>query len=443
MSFRGELLLLDLDSGAVVSALADEREVREVAWRTWREGRVLDLALAPSDDWELDRDAFTLGYDAVVERTDWSVVGESTISGREMDGPLRENAWRGSERAARRGVARLCVRAGAVWSPRRSVGAVEQLRDGRVLAALDGVQLELWRESGERAWAVTDVGAVGGQRIDVGPDEAWAWATESVRRDRPAVPGEGAVRYSLRDGRPLERLDVGFPAIRITRSDGSLALRDASRESVSSQLVLFSPGPGSTEAGRVELSGFELYSLDLSVRHATAFYVVQNEGDRHHPDPWVAVVESDADGQAPAVRSLFRFVWVTDARDVPLYGGPAVELNDATGPAIVHAVTLRGPVPRAFVARRRLHDGSPSWVAPVEHPVAALESDSEQGIVYAGLVSGDVVAFDAGTGYPRWQQRLTVHGHLVVPLSLSCALPGRLLVGTADGRILDCSTTAA
>ncbi|MEV4498076.1 hypothetical protein AB0J84_20595 [Micromonospora arborensis] len=421
--------------------------MREVAWRTWREGRVLDLALAPSDDWELDRDAFTLGYDAVVERTDWSVVGESTISGRELDGPLRENAWRGSERAARRGVARLCVRAGAVWSPRRSVGAVEQLRDGRVLAALDGVQLELWRESGERAWAVTDVGAVGGQRIDVGPDEAWAWATESVRRDRPAVPGEGAVRYSVRDGRPLERLDVGFPAVLMTRSDGSIALRDVRMGLASSQLVLFPPGPGSTEAGRVELSGFEPYSLDLPVRHATAFYLMQNEGDRHHPDPWIAVVESGADGQAATVRRLFRFAWDTVAQDVtrdaPFYSGPAVELNDATGPALVHAVTLRGPLPRAFLARRRLPDGSPNWVAPVEHPVAAVESDTEGGTVYAGLVSGDVVAFDARTGFPRWQRRLAVHGHPVVPLSLSCALPGRLLVGTADGRILDCSTTAA
>ncbi|MGW3243667.1 hypothetical protein [Streptomyces sp. NPDC001070] len=56
--------------------------------------------------------------------------------------------------------------------------------------------------------------------------------------------------------------------------------------------------------------------------------------------------------------------------------------------------------------------------------------------------SGEVVALDARTGRPRRRHRLRVDGQVVVPLSLTSAGAGRLLVGTVDGRVLDCAATA-
>ncbi|WP_329138640.1 hypothetical protein OG552_31245 [Streptomyces sp. NBC_01476] len=102
-------------SGDVGSALAEEREVRSVGWRGWRDGRVLDLALGPCTDEELRSEAYTVGYDAMVEREDWLSVGPGGITRGELDGPMRFNARRTADRAARRGVRRLCAQAGAVW----------------------------------------------------------------------------------------------------------------------------------------------------------------------------------------------------------------------------------------------------------------------------------------------------------------------------------------
>jgi hypothetical protein len=106
MIFYGELLLIHLDSGSVVSALGESREVRTVVWRSWRHGRVLDLGLAPYTDDELRMEAHTVGFDAVVERADWLSVAPGSIEERELDGPMRENARTETEETAMEAVQR-------------------------------------------------------------------------------------------------------------------------------------------------------------------------------------------------------------------------------------------------------------------------------------------------------------------------------------------------
>ena len=120
MFFYGELLLIHLETGTVVSALSSAREVRTVVWRSWRHGRVLDLGLAEVSDDELGREAQTVGIDAVVEREDWRAVEPGSIERSELDGPLRENARTKTEETATKTVQRWCAEADAAWEPRRN-----------------------------------------------------------------------------------------------------------------------------------------------------------------------------------------------------------------------------------------------------------------------------------------------------------------------------------
>ncbi|MGW4234348.1 hypothetical protein ACWEF9_34635 [Streptomyces sp. NPDC004980] len=46
-------------------------------------------------------------------------------------------------------------------------------------------------------------------------------------------------------------------------------------------------------------------------------------------------------------------------------------------------------------------------------------------------------------GSTRWRRILEVCGRPVVPLSLALMGPDRLVIGTVDGRILDCSITGS
>ena len=52
----------------------------------------------------------------------------------------------------------------------------------------------------------------------------------------------------------------------------------------------------------------------------------------------------------------------------------------------------------------------------------------------------EIVGLDLRDGYVRWRRHLTVAGVAVVATALTVTEPGRLLIGTTDGRLLDCST---
>jgi YD repeat-containing protein len=449
-SFNGELLLLDLHSGKAVSALEPRYEVRSVKWRTWRDGRVLDLALAPAGDDELGREAHSVGYDAMVEREDWSAVGPHEIGFGELYGPMRPNLPPGRAEDARKALRRLSAAAGTAWSPRGAVWAVEQLPDGRVLAALDGVRLESWGARGAREWAVPDQATEGGKQIHLAAARDSAWVTVPGRKRWTGswwsqLPWH-VVRFSLRDGKLLDTLDVPFPGTLSARSDGRLALRGVGtvRRGDSAEAVFYSPGPEHREEGRVSLGLFSAAFQSFPLRRASAFYFLQGADDpllfnASSLDTWVVGVEPATGGQPAVVRRLFRFPW-DPALSGPLYSGPGVEVADAGGRALVHSAALPERSGEGFVVRRRLPDGSASWVFPTEGRVTAMEWDGAGATVFVTDTSGGLVALDAASGRARWRERLRVAGRPTVGLSLASSGPGRLVIGTVDGRVLDCVT---
>ncbi|MFF7456751.1 PQQ-binding-like beta-propeller repeat protein [Kitasatospora sp. NPDC008115] len=375
--YEGELLIVDLESGTAVLVLEDHREVRRVHWR--EDGRALELVVAPPDD-RADARPQTHGFAPIIERDDWRRIAPRSISYKELRGPRVKAARRpeGAKQAARETLTALADAHGVTWSPRRQVRAVEALDDGRVLATLEGTKLESRLPSGEVAWSVPDLD--GGREIHVSPDDQTsAWVN-------------------------LPR--VGWAEVPSTIERISLA-------------------DGSTLDGPQPVGCHELANVHFAVRRSPELLLLQSG--------WVATVDpAKRDGDEPEVRRLFPL----DA------DGPAVRVagSDGTGNALVHAGEVHGaggPTPApAFVARQRFPDGVLQWTFPADHPVTALDSDGET--VFAALLSGEVIALDAADGTLRWRTRLMVDGAPTVALSLTAPAPGRLLLGTVDGRILLC-----
>ncbi|MEV6978523.1 hypothetical protein [Kitasatospora sp. NPDC093806] len=430
--YEGELLLVDLESGATVSALEYPREVRRVDWR--EDGRALRLALAPHDD-EDDESPETHGFAVTVERDDWRAVADRTVLSTEQVGPRVEAPHRpdGVKEAARELLTALAAEQGIAWHPRRRVWAVEELSDGRVLAALEGVKLESRLPSGELEWSVPDPD--GGCELSVAPDQRSAWV--NLARTARWIPGSGWVdapgaveRLSLADGATLAVAEVAHPVTLTAATDGRIALRDTRNDRPKTPTVLLAPERPQS-AGPV-LGGYDARNNWFGVRRSPELLFLQGKKKKYWKDKWVVAVDPEGDGRGE-VRRLFPLAWDTD-RAGHLFGGPAVRLDGA----LVHAGQVHhgsGLQPgHAFIVRRRFPDGLPQWVFTGDHLVTALDTDGTT--VFAALTSGEILALDAADGTQRWRTRLTVDGIPTVALSLTVPGPGRLLLGTVDGRIL-------
>ncbi len=445
--FEGELLLVDLANGSVVSALEHRREVRRVRWRG--DGIALELVVAPPDE-DSAKKPFTHGFAAVVEREDWHCVPDRGIASRELAGPRVKAGPRpdDAEEAAREMVTALGDAREKWWSLRRQVRAVEALADGRVLAALEGTKLESWLPSGGFEWSVPDPD--GARQLYVCPGQESAWVNVARPSRLIGSRWEDArstvERLSLTGGSTLDTAEVAFPAVLTADLDGRIALRDTRQDEPKSPIVLFAPD-GRESAG-VVLGGYDSVNHYFPVRYSPELLFLQGRKNKYWKDKWIVSVVPPADGGEPEIRRLLPLEW--DAgRHGHLYGGPAVHLAgngdiSGGGGALVHAGEVhdsRGRQPEhVFIVRRRLPDGAPQWLFTTDHPVTALDTDGD--ILLAALTSGEVVALDAADGTLRWSTRLEVDGIPTVPLSLAVAGPRRLLLGTADGRILVCETAA-
>ncbi|MGW4895876.1 outer membrane protein assembly factor BamB family protein [Kitasatospora sp. NPDC004240] len=452
--FEGELLLVDLTDGQVVSALRHGREVRRVRWR--EDGRTLELRLSPYDD--QTEDAFTHDFAALVERDDWLAVADRELRCEELTGPRAETERRdhGPRPAVREALGTLCAERGTSWSLRRQVRAVEALADGRVLAALEGTALECRLPSGEPEWARSDPD--GAHQLSLCPDLRSVWvnvARPSRWRDGKGwkdVPGT-VERLSLADGSTLDTVEVGYPAALTASLDGRIALRDTRFERSRPATLLV--GPDGARAARVVVGGYDGRNQYFPVRRSPELLLLQGKKKKHWKDKWVVAVDPPEDGGdgEPVIRRLFPLEWDAE-RGRHLFGGPALRLTDAevragtgggTGGALVHAGAVHdghGLQPGGvFIVRRRFPDGAPQWEFTGDHPVTALDTDGTT--VYATLTSGELLALDAADGTPRWRTRLRVNGIPTTGLSLAVAGAGRLVVGTMDGRILLCGTASS
>ncbi|MFE2296702.1 PQQ-binding-like beta-propeller repeat protein [Streptomyces sp. NPDC059445] len=423
-AFEGELLLLHLESGTVVSALPFAREVLEVAWRGERE---LCLVLAPLHD-DDNPDAHEQGHTVVVSRDDWSAVGRRTVEREELVAPARPVARADHRAETRRLLADLAAAGGREWSPRRRVWAVESGKDGRVLAALDGVLAESWPPTGERDWAVED--EEGGRQLVPASDGASVWTNAERRlawrdgrwgRDAPRI-----ARVAVGTGEVLETLGLDGSGV-LVAGGGRMVVRPTDRGRKDPERLTLLDLDARAEGP--EVGGFDLINHAFPVRHASGPYVlVGTRPDASYKDKWVVAV--GADGTA---RRLFPHSW--DPREHH-FGGPAAEI----GRSLVYAGAVHdwaGPQPGgAYVVRRSL-DGAVRWQHRMDHPATALDVDEDT--VYVACNSGALTALDAEGGTVRWRTELEIEDTPTTALSLAVTPDGHLLIGTVDGRILECS----
>ncbi|MFD6986375.1 hypothetical protein ACFWAX_37720, partial [Streptomyces sp. NPDC059956] len=320
-SFEGELLLIHLDTGKVVSALQYPREVLSAEWLSQT---ALRLVLAPCDDWD-NPHAREQGHTAVVSRTDWLAVGQEAIRSEDLAVPAEPTVRIHRSEEARRLLADLATAAGQHWSLRRRVWAVEGLADGRVLGALDGTLAESWLPSGERHWSVED--EEGGRQLLLSSDCMSVWTNAERRGRRKGRRWETSApriaRIALDTGQVLETLSQDVFAVLVEGGNRMVLRPLGGRRKEPARLMLFDlDGPHTGP----DVGSFDVFNHPFPVRGASRPYaLVGMDADKPHRDKWVTAL--DADG---LLRQLFPHSWVPEEHH---FGGPAVEI----GQSLVHA----------------------------------------------------------------------------------------------------------
>ncbi|GAA0553019.1 hypothetical protein GCM10010172_39430 [Paractinoplanes ferrugineus] len=407
--FEGELLLLDLRTSAVVS-LFEHPLGRQVLGLQWLDDHRLRLLLAPPDDWQ-DRAAWVEGQVAVVRRDDWSAVAPASLEPTELAGP-RVPMPRPDDRVpASAAVRRLSPHA----EPRRTVRAVEELSDGRILAALADVTVECWLASSEVQWRVSDDNGQdsGGQDLVVSADRRSVWVG-LVRPGWQNAP-QSLIRYSLTDGAQLDEMSPQHPYALVQCADGQPAVAPLGTVPQATRLRV-------RRGRRIYVREVERLGTSLLARASEWLSAA---------DPVPATIDGRP-REAGQARRLFPYSWVPGESH---FAGPGVELADGS---LVYAGTVydgRGLQPGgAFVVRRDLATGNPLWTSHTDH--AAVDLDTDTDTAYVAYQDGEIVALDLQNGAVRQRWRLP----RVFPTALTVTGPDRLLVGTSDGRILDCRT---
>jgi hypothetical protein len=405
-AYEGELLLLDLRSWQVTSVLEAHREVVSLAWDDeW----TLGIAVMPRTDEEPEEPLLL-----TARRPDWDAPRAKmiTIPDSMPVAPTTEPV------DARVVVEGLCRDRGVHWAPRRRVWAVHALADGSVLAASEGVALERWAPGADRpTWSVP--GAVGCQ-IKVAPDERTALVNVQPRN----WDGPGTIKtVDLGTGVVTSEHDLGFSAVLVDRADGVCAARDTGLDRDRDHFTVVLGRAGEP----LNFLGYDLFNHYFDIRRAPDLLFLQG----NPAEPWrrKQVVTDE--------RHLFPLEW-NEVRQAHLFGGCGVYLPD--GPAIIHTGAVhdgRGLLPgNAFVVRRAYPSGAVEWVFTADCTATAVDADDE--IAYIAFNDGEVVALRTADGAVVGRRQLGV-----VPLSLTLAGPGRLVIGTLDGRLLDCSTEPA
>ncbi|RJO70670.1 hypothetical protein D5S18_26020 [Nocardia panacis] len=436
-SYEGELLLLDLSTGATVSLLAYPREVREL---TWQDPETLGLVLGiPCDE---DEKRFgTTSLACSIRRDDWD---RATVGMLRM--PYGEKPYADASdtdpSVAAAVIERLCTERGRAWTPRRAVWAVQALADGRVLAALEGIAVECWTPTSEDcAWQVPAGGT--GYQVNTLPDGRTALALTQTPRSfyggrwtsEPSV----VVEVDLNGGAVRTTLQAASPTIMVSRADGRWALRDTEHDTATMTGAVTLVDPEGAHPSTVQLGRYDLINHYFDIRYAPDLLFLQGMGNKPSHDKWVVAVDTPHG----RVRRLFPLEWDA-SRGGHLFGGCGAYLDDRAGPALVHAGAVHDRAGllagNTFVARRKYPTGEPQWVFTADHQATSLDVDAD--FVYVTFNSGELIILRTVNGAVRTRQQLRVNGHRVVPLSLARVGANRLVIGTLDGRVLDCSVAA-
>ncbi|MGW6714833.1 hypothetical protein ACWF9X_18145 [Streptomyces globisporus] len=430
--FEGELVLLDLATGEH-RPLFEEGCRREVRSLEWTDAHTLRILLAPYDDWE-DRAAWLEGHRVDLVRPDWRTVPAHSVRHTELTGP--------------RVPASLPEPAPALAAPDAEgprpgeIRSLTVLPDGDILLTADHVLLERWSARGERRWSVPADPDLGGGRTAVAlPEGDSAW----VEALGPSHGGSGTfLRIALSDGTERGRRTTPGAASLVSTSEGPL-------------LVPTRAGYGERARSLFRHSPHAIFR-DVSGSACVCDCPWDDDedcdcrctcpacaGEREDAEVWLTVVDTRRTGRPvdlafPAVERCRRvFPWSWEPGETH-FGGPGVGVGetDLVMATVRHDGRV-GPPVQGFVARRSTAEGStgaPSWVFPVDRTPTALDIDPATGTVFVALGSGELIALEATTGRLLARGHVPVRGAPVIPTAVTVAGPGRILLGTCDGRVL-------
>ncbi|MFG3093083.1 hypothetical protein ACGGAI_36390 [Streptomyces antibioticus] len=428
--FQGELLLLHLETGQVTNLLRKSRQVRHLRWLE-DDGR-LAMLISPEDK----DGGFRKGFELAVAADDWLSAPAGLVDPDDTRHPMVESGLLYDPQVEDT-LARLTE---GRWRRRAEVRDLAVLADGRVLATGLHTDLECWDPSGAPTWTLPADGK-GSVQVEAAPDGESAWVTyQGHRRDegtgRLVDRAIAVQRVSTADGDVVDTVDVpSAPALHAT-ADGWLAVRPQGRDAHPALLL----APTHQEAARLDLSPSRSNSPALRVKHSERLLYVDGGRGPDDDSPWIHAIDPPGAHGPATVRALFPLRWDPASAIQPWYG-PAVELSDS----LVHAgrsyepgATYLDSREGTYVASRQLPDGHARWVHLTDKPLADLDGDERR--VYVVYLNGEVEILDAATGEVRARHTLRAHGHAVTPVSAAYrADQRRLVVGTLDGRILDCS----
>ncbi|MET9693622.1 hypothetical protein ABZY81_35205 [Streptomyces sp. NPDC006514] len=430
--FEGELVLLDLASGERKHLFADDccREVRSLEWT---DAHTLRLLLAPYDDWQ-DRAARSEGHRVDLTRPDWRAVPARSLGYEDLCGP-RVPAPLPDPVAA----------PGPDGPAPGEIRSLTVLPDGDVLLTGDHALLERWSPGGDRRWSVPADPDLGGGRLAAADaDGSYAWV-EAIGTS--LGPGGAFLRFALTDGSALERHTIPGAAALVTTAEGPLLVpmpADYGERAWSR----FRHGPRAVfrYLSRPPCACACPWDDDEDCSCGCDCPVCEPVDE----EQWLAVVDADRTTDPtrlvrPDVERIRRlFPWSWEPGEIH-FGGPGVW----TGGSDLVMATVRydghvGGPKQGFVTRRSIGEdssGTPRWVFRVDHTATALDIDPSTDTVLVALRGGEVIALDAKTGTLRARGHVHVRGVPVIPTALTVAGPGRLLLGTADGRVLACHLT--
>ena len=427
-AFEGELLIVDLATGVATSVLSASRSVRRVEWL---QDGALQLTLAPETDEEIPESEWPK-YEChvvVLRREDWREVGarEVVITTEPFTTVPRPPP---SEREqARLVLDQLVLGTNQQRQLRGRAWALTVDESGGITAGSRS-RLERWGASNGTApvWQV-ELEGVCTQLMPVGPGRAIAsfWGGSGDHFDDLTTDvfsvgtAEGTVAV----------IKHASPALLISRSDGSLLVRDTHRLGIGRASVFSGDG---RELGDLRLGAYDLFNHFFDIRGADEFLILAGDENKTYQNKWIAEVRQTSPGVWEENR-LFPLDWESDRS---LSAGPGVLLSDKTGRDLVHAGTFHHPhglLPgNAFVVSRRYEDGGLNWLVELDNQVTAV--DAMDGKVVAVTNLGELTVIDADTGSVLRRDILTAAGHRLVPLSLALARPDVAYVGILDGRVI-------
>ncbi|MFJ4467719.1 hypothetical protein ACIP2X_09640 [Streptomyces sp. NPDC089424] len=429
--FEGQLLLLHLETGRVTNLLSKSRQVRHLRWL--EDGR-LAMLLSPEDK----DGGFRKGFEWAVEADDWLSAPAGLVDPDQARHPMVESGLLYDPRVEDT-LARLTE---GRWRRRAQVRDLAVLADGRVLATGLHTDLECWDPSGALRWALPADGE-GSVRVEATPDDMSAWVTyRGYRRDEEAgrlIDRATTVRrISTADGRAVDSVDVPAAPSLCTTEEGWLALRPQGPGTHAAVLL----PPTHQEAARLDIAAGHSNVPAPRVRHSTRLLYVDGPGPGDD-EPWIHVIEPPGAHGPAAARPLFPLRWDPESAIRPSYG-PAVELTHTlvhAGRSYEQGATYGEAREGTYVVSRRLPDGGARWVYGTDKPLADLDGDERR--LYVVYLTGEVEVLDTATGEVRARHTLRAHGHPVTPVSAAYRADlQRLVVGTVDGRILDCEVQA-